>query len=115
MLKGIEMFRKVDIPILGIVENMSWFECDGCGKRHHLFGDGGGARVAEEYGVDLLGAFPLHPRIREATDGGRPTLVDEPAGEMAVLYIECARRIAGRVWQNAKAAAPAPSIRMDDQ
>ena len=113
--KGIEMFRKVDIPILGIVENMSWFECDGCGKRHHLFGDGGGARVAEEYGVDLLGAFPLHPRIREATDGGRPTLVDEPAGEMATLYIECARRIAGRVWQNAKAAAPAPSIRMDDQ
>ena len=113
--KGIEMFRKVDVPILGIVENMSWFECDGCGKSHRLFGEGGGAQVAAEYGVDLLGAFPLDPRIRESTDGGQPTVVADPNGKVAALYIACARRVAGQLWRAAKGAAPPPTIRMDDQ
>ena len=113
--KGIEMFRKVDIPILGIVENMSWFTCDGCGKAHYLFGQGGGARVAEEYGVELLGAFPLDPRIRECTDGGTPTVAAQPDGDMAVRYIDCARRIAGRIWQLAATASAPPTIRMDEQ
>ena len=113
--KGIEMFRKVDIPILGIVENMSWFECDGCGKAHHLFGEGGGARVAEEYGVELLGSFPLDPRIRESTDGGAPTVASDPAGKTAALFIDCARRVAGAVWRNAQGAARPPVITMDDQ
>ena len=113
--KGIEMFRKVDIPILGIVENMSWFQCDGCGKAHHLFGEGGGVRVAEEYGVHLLGSFPLDPRIRESTDGGKPTVVADPAGSTTALYIDCARHLAGRLWQNAAQTAPVPAIRMDDQ
>ena len=112
--KGIEMFRKVDIPILGVVENMSWFECDGCGKAHHLFGAGGGARVADEYGVPLLGAFPLDTRIRESTDGGAPTVAADPDSRVAALYIECARRIAGRIWQTAAGAAPPPAIRMDE-
>ena len=113
--KGIEMFRKVDIPILGVVENMSWFACDGCGKRHPLFGEGGGARVAAEYDVPLLGSFPLDPRIREATDGGTPTVAAEPDGEAAALYVDCARRVAAQLWRNAPGAAPPPTIRMDNQ
>ena len=113
--KGIEMFRKVDIPILGIVENMSWFECGGCGQAHHLFGVGGGRRVAEEYGVELLGEFPLDPRIRESTDGGKPTVAAAPNGTAAALYIDCARRIAGQLWCQMQGAAPPPTISMDDQ
>ena len=112
--KGIEMFSKVDIPILGVVENMSWFECDGCGKAHHLFAEGGGERVAGEYGVPLLGAFPLDPRIRESTDGGTPTVAADPDGPIAALYVECARRIAGRIWQTAAGVEAPPTIRMDE-
>lgn len=112
--KGIEMFRRVDIPILGVVENMSWFEC-GCGEVHRLFGEGGGARVAEEYGVELVGEFPLDPRIRESTDAGSPTVVADPTGRAAALYVECARRLAGALWRNAAGAAPPPSITMDNQ
>ena len=113
--KGIEMFRKVDVPILGIVENMSWFECDGCGKAHHLFAAGGGGRVAEEYGVELLAEFPLDPRIRESTDGGQPTVAADPSGAAAALYVDCARRVAGQLWRLASAAAPPPTIAMDEQ
>ncbi len=113
--KGIEMFRKVDVPIFGIIENMSWFECDGCGKVHHLFGEGGGARVAEEYGVALLGDFPLDPRLRESTDAGAPTVAAAPDAGITARYIDCARRVAGQLWrQYANAAAP-PSISMDNQ
>ena len=112
--KGIEMFRKVDIPILGIVENMSFFACDGCGKTHSLFGSGGGARVAEEYGVELLGEFPLDPAIRESTDGGKPTVAAQPNGELARRYVDCARGVAGALWREARNAAPPPAIDMDD-
>ncbi len=113
--KGIEMFRKVDIPILGIVENMSWFDCDGCGKTHRLFGSGGGQRVGEEYGVKLLGEFPLDPKIRESTDAGVPTVAAQPDGPVAAAFIDCARRVAAELWRLAKGAAPPPTIRMDEQ
>ena len=113
--KGIEMFRKVDIPILGVVENMSWFECDGCGKSHYLFGRDGGARVAREYGLALLGAFPLDPGIRESTDGGTPTVASDPAGDATARYIDCARQVAGQIWRLAANAAAPPIIRMDEQ
>ena len=113
--KGIEMFRKVDIPILGIVENMSWFECDGCGKTHHLFGSGGGQSVAAEYGVKLLGEFPLDAKIRESTDSGVPTVAAAPDGATAAAFVDCARRVAGELWSLAKGAAPPPTIRMDEQ
>ena len=112
--KGIEMFRKVDIPILGIVENMSYFICDGCGKEHHLFGAGGGSRVAEEYAAPLVGAFPLDARIRECTDGGQPTVAADPHGAVAAAFIGCARRVAGELWRRAADSAPAPTIAMDD-
>lgn len=112
--KGIEMFQKVDIPILGIVENMSWFEC-GCGEVHHLFGEGGGARVAEEYGVELLGTFPLDPGIRESTDAGSPTVAADPSGRVSGLYVDCARRAAGALWRQSAVVAPPPSITMDDK
>ena len=112
--KGIEMFSKVNIPILGIVENMSYFVCDECGRRHHLFGAGGGARVAEEYGVELLGALPLAARIREQADGGRPTVASDPDSDAARTYMDCARRAAGALWRTVAAQAPPPTIRMDD-
>ena len=111
--KGIEMFSKVNIPILGIVENMSYFACDGCGKRHALFGSGGGERVAGEYGTELLGAFPLAPAIREQTDAGRPTVASEPESEIAALFRDCARRTAAALWRTLADTAPAPAIRMD--
>ncbi|MYE84213.1 MAG: iron-sulfur cluster carrier protein ApbC [Gammaproteobacteria bacterium] len=111
--KGIEMFSKVNIPILGVVENMSYFACGDCGARHDLFGSGGGARVAEEYGTELLGEFPLAPEIREQTDAGRPTVASDPEGEIAGLYRDCARRSAAALWRTLAQAAPAPAIRME--
>ena len=111
--KGIEMFSKVNIPILGVVENMSYFACGDCGKRHDLFGSGGGERVAGEYGTELLGSFPLAPEIREQTDAGRPTVASDPDGEIAALYRDCARRTAAALWQTLADTAPAPAIRME--
>ena len=112
--KGIEMFSKVNIPILGIVENMSYFTCDGCGRRHHLFGGGGGARVAEEYGVELLGALPLTADIREQADSGHPTVASDPDSDAARTYMDCARRAAAALWRTVAAQAPPPTISMDD-
>ena len=112
--KGIEMFSKVNIPILGIVENMSYFVCDGCGQRHHLFGADGGARVAEEYAVELLGALPLTAKIREQADGGQPTVASDSDSDAARTYLDCARRAAAALWRTVAAQAPPPTIRMDD-
>ncbi|MGO1503278.1 MAG: iron-sulfur cluster carrier protein ApbC [Marinobacter sp.] len=91
--RGIEMFRKVDIPVLGIVENMSVHICSNCGHEEHLFGDGGGERIANEYETTLLGQLPLHMTIREQTDSGQPTVVAEPDSEVARRYGNIARRV----------------------
>ena len=91
--KGIEMFRKVDIPVLGVVENMSVHICSNCGHEEPLFGHGGGARIAEEYDTTLLGQLPLHMTIREQTDGGTPSVVAEPDSEVARRYRDIARRV----------------------
>ena len=110
--KGIEMFRKVDIPVLGIVENMSLYECPKCGELSHLFGAGGGERVAAEFGVPLLGALPLATQIREQADGGTPTVATDPDGVTGRLYRDTARHMAARLW---KMDAPAqPVIGMSD-
>jgi ATP-binding protein involved in chromosome partitioning len=91
--KGIEMFRKVEIPVLGVVENMSVHICSNCGHEEPLFGHGGGERIAAEYDTTLLGQLPLHLTIREQTDGGTPSVVAEPDSEVARRYKDIARRV----------------------
>jgi ATP-binding protein involved in chromosome partitioning len=92
--KGLKMFEKVAVPVLGIVENMSIHVCSNCGHAEHIFGTGGGARMAQEYGVRLLGELPLDAHIREETDAGRPTVVAEPGSARARAYFEMARNTA---------------------
>lgn len=100
--KGIKMFEKVGVPILGIVENMAVHVCSNCGHVEHIFGAEGGKKLAAQYEMDYLGALPLDIRIREQADGGRPTVVSDPDGEVAGLYKDVARRVAVRIAQRAK-------------
>jgi ATP-binding protein involved in chromosome partitioning len=92
--KGLKMFEKVAVPVLGIIENMSVHVCSNCGHVEHIFGAGGGERMAQQYGVRLLGELPLDARIREEADGGRPTVIAEPASARAQTYLRTARRTA---------------------
>jgi ATP-binding protein involved in chromosome partitioning len=95
--KGLKMFEKVEVRVLGIVENMSMHVCSKCGHVEHVFGSGGGARMADQYGVQLLGELPLDIRIREDADGGSPTVVAEPQSARARAYFLMARRTAARL------------------
>ena len=95
--KGLKMFEKVGVPILGIIENMSTHVCTSCGHEEHIFGSGGGARMCADYGVDLLGELPLDLRIREHTDAGAPTVVADPDGKLAASYRAIARKVAVKV------------------
>ncbi len=95
--KGLKMFEKVEIPVLGIVENMSTHICSKCGHEEHIFGEGGGARMAKQYDVDFLGGLPLDIRIREETDSGKPTVVADPECEISLLYRAIARRVAAKL------------------
>jgi ATP-binding protein involved in chromosome partitioning len=92
--KGLKMFEKVGIPILGIVENMSTHVCSNCGHEEHIFGAGGGERMAKEYGVEILGQLPLDIAIRERTDTGAPTVVSDPQSRVAETYRAIARKVA---------------------
>ena len=92
--KGLKMFEKVGIPILGIVENMSTHICSNCGHEEHIFGAGGAEKMCKDYNVDLLGALPLDIRIREQTDGGAPTVIAEPDSQIAATYKQIARTTA---------------------
>lgn len=92
--KGLKMFEKVGIPILGIIENMSIHVCSNCGHAEHIFGAGGGESMCQEYGVPFLGDLPLDIRIRTQTDAGKPTVVAEPEGPLAQAYMGIARRVA---------------------
>ena len=100
--KGIKMFEKVGVPILGIVENMAVHVCEKCGHVEHIFGEDGGKRMAAEYGIDYLGALPLNLSIRVQADAGRPTVVSDPDGEIAGLYKSVARQVAVKIAQRAK-------------
>jgi len=100
--KGLKMFEKVAVPVLGIVENMSVHVCANCGHSEHIFGAGGGERMAREYGVRLLGELPLDAHIREEADGGRPTVVASPDSPRARPYFEMARRTAGALAVRAR-------------
>ncbi|MDH3560507.1 MAG: iron-sulfur cluster carrier protein ApbC [Gammaproteobacteria bacterium] len=95
--KGLKMFEKVEVPVLGIVENMSIHICSECGHEEHIFGEGGGQRMSDQHNVDFLGALPLDKRIREETDSGKPTVVAEPDSRIAQIYREIARRTAAKL------------------
>jgi ATP-binding protein involved in chromosome partitioning len=94
-LRGAKMFQRVNTPVLGIVENMSWFECPHCGKPSSLFGSGGGQRLADELGLPLLGQVPLYPRVLEAADRGEPIVVAERESSAAKALLAITERIKG--------------------
>jgi ATP-binding protein involved in chromosome partitioning len=100
--KGLKMFEKVGIPIIGIVENMSTHICSNCGHTEAIFGQGGGEKMCKDFGVDFLGALPLTMSIREQTDSGRPTVVADPDGAVASVYKQIARKVAVKVAERAK-------------
>ena len=100
--KGIKMFEKVGVPILGIVENMAVHVCTHCGHAEHIFGEGGGKRMAADYQMDYLGALPLDMQIRLQADSGTPTVVADPDGEVAQIYKQVARTVAVKIAQQAK-------------
>jgi ATP-binding protein involved in chromosome partitioning len=109
--KGLKMFEKVEVPVLGIIENMSIHICSECGHEEHIFGEGGGQRMSEQYDVDFLGALPLDKAIREEVDNGRPSVVANPDGRIAQIYREIARRTAAKLSQKARDhAAKFPQI-----
>ncbi|WP_293647690.1 iron-sulfur cluster carrier protein ApbC [Thiolapillus sp.] len=103
--KGFKMFEKVEVPVLGIVENMSIHICSNCGHEEHIFGEGGGKSMSDQYGVDFLGALPLEMRIREETDSGKPTVVAEPDCRTSEIYREIARKAAAKLAVQAKSYA----------
>ncbi|RQZ70725.1 iron-sulfur cluster carrier protein ApbC [Burkholderia sp. Bp9004] len=100
--KGLKMFEKVGIPILGIVENMSIHVCSNCGHEEHIFGAGGAERMARDYGVNVLGSLPLDIAIRERADSGTPTVVAEPDGALARRYRDIARGVALAIAERAR-------------
>ena len=100
--KGLKMFEKVDIKILGIVENMSTHICSQCGHEEHIFGSGGGEKMCADYDVEFLGGLPLDIRIREQADSGNPTVVADPDGQIAKVYKQIARRVAVKIAEMAQ-------------
>jgi ATP-binding protein involved in chromosome partitioning len=109
--KGLKMFEKVGIPILGVVENMSIHVCPKCGHESHIFGEGGAARMCKDYGTELLGQLPLDESIREQADSGKPTLVSDPDGRVAAIYKGIARRCAVRIAESQRdSSAKFPNI-----
>jgi ATP-binding protein involved in chromosome partitioning len=98
--KGLKMFEKVGIPILGVVENMSYHVCPQCGHESHIFGAGGAERMCREYGTELLGQLPLDEAIRSQADSGRPSVVSEPDGPVAEIYRRIARRCAVKIAES---------------
>lgn len=108
--KGLETFQKVAVPVLGIVENMAIHQCSQCGHEEHIFGEGGGARVAKQYGIELLGSLPLKMSIRTETDSGTPTVAADPESPVSQSYRDIARKIASRLKQDPGGAMPLISI-----
>jgi ATP-binding protein involved in chromosome partitioning len=100
--KGLKMFEKVGVPILGLVENMAVHVCTNCGHVEHIFGADGGKKMAADYGVDYLGALPLSLSIREQADAGRPSVISDPDGEIAAIYKTVARQVAVKISAKAK-------------
>lgn len=108
--KAINMFRKVEVPILGLIENMSYFACPHCGEHSHIFGHGGAKACAAQYGIDFLGAIPLEMDIRETSDGGRPIVTSMPSSSVAKAYLDCVDGLIQRLSQSGRAA---PAIQLN--
>ncbi len=104
--KALKMFEKVEVPVLGIVENMAMHTCSGCGHVEHLFGEGGGQRMAEQYGVPLLGSLPLDIGIREQGDAGTPIVVSAPDSAAAKAYLAAAQRMMEELAKRPRASIP---------
>jgi ATP-binding protein involved in chromosome partitioning len=108
--RGVAMFRKVDVPVLGVIENMSYFLCPSCGTRTDIFGHGGARKEAERLDVPFLGEVPLHMSIREKSDSGLPVVATEPEGEHAKIYREIAAKVWGQIKSGAATGRSAPKI-----
>src|SRR5262249_11802045 len=104
--RGVAMFKRVNVPVLGVVENMSYFLCPECGTRSDIFGHGGARHEADRLGVPFLGEVPLHMDIRERSDSGRPVVATDPDGPHARIYREIAGRVPDQIAAGAGAAAP---------
>jgi ATP-binding protein involved in chromosome partitioning len=100
--KGLKMFEKVEVPVLGVVENMSIHICSECGHAEHIFGSGGGEKMCDQYNVDFLGSLPLDIHIRENADGGHPSVADDPDSKASEIYRDIARRTAAKLSLKAK-------------
>ena len=100
--KGLKMFEKVEVPVLGVVENMSIHICSQCGHAEHIFGQGGGEKMCDQYNVDFLGSLPLDIHIRENADGGHPSVADDPNSKASEIYRDIARRTAAKLSLKAK-------------
>ena len=108
--KGLNMFRKVDVPVFGIVENMSYFLCPHCGERSEIFGHGGARETAEKLGVEFLGEIPLDIAIRVTSDAGTPITMTQPESDHAKAYLRIAERVAEKIAASADGERSAPRI-----
>ena len=112
-VKGIEMFRKVNVPVLGIVENMSIHICSQCGHQEPIFGEGGGERAAAQFDTEVLGRLPLSMQIREQVDKGKPTMIQDPKGEIAQCYLDIAGKVIAKLDEPSNTTMPTISIEED--
>lgn len=112
--KGIEMFRKVNVPILGVVENMATHTCSQCGHSEHIFGEGGGERIADQYDTQLLGALPLDLTIRQAVDNGCPSVAADPESSVSLIYRDIARKMVAALDESQANETAMPEISISE-